>query len=170
MPQNTKKEQKEHLFSNKRGDIIDSVETEKMTGTMRDMDNNAHSVFLLYYHLIMVTRYRRKVFDEQISARGKEIFEYGVKEKNDQVGVVTGLAYTSFGGDVLSIEVNYFEGTGGLPFCENSDTESHTERRRCCWRRSFLQADAARPETGRRKIPRRTISGWMTMSRCPGNP
>ena len=43
---------------------------------MRDMDNNAHSVFLLYYHLIMVTRYRRKVFDEQISARGKEIFEY----------------------------------------------------------------------------------------------
>jgi putative transposase len=76
LPQNTKKEQKEHLFSNKRGDIIDSVEKEKRTGTMRDMDNNAHSVFLLYYHLIMVTRYRRKVFDEQISARGKEIFEY----------------------------------------------------------------------------------------------
>ena len=40
------------------------------------MDNNAHSVFLLYYHLIMVTKYRRKVFDEQISTRGKEIFEY----------------------------------------------------------------------------------------------
>lgn len=45
---------------------------------------------------------------------GKEIFEYGVKEKNDQVGVVTGLAYTSFGGDVLSIEVNYFEGKGNM--------------------------------------------------------
>ena len=43
---------------------------------MRQMDNNAHSVFLLYYHLIMVTKYRRKVFDEPISARGKEIFEY----------------------------------------------------------------------------------------------
>ena len=45
---------------------------------------------------------------------GKEMFEYGVKEKKDQVGVVTGLAYTSFGGDVLSIEVNYFEGKGRL--------------------------------------------------------
>ena len=45
---------------------------------------------------------------------GKEIFEYGSKEKKDQIGVVTGLAYTSFGGDVLSIEVNSFEGKGNL--------------------------------------------------------
>ena len=43
---------------------------------MRDMDNNAHSVFLLYYHLIMVTKYRRKVINDDISVRGKEIFEY----------------------------------------------------------------------------------------------
>ena len=43
---------------------------------------------------------------------GPEIFEYGTKEKKDQVGVVTGLAYTSFGGDVLQVEVNYFAGTG----------------------------------------------------------
>ena len=43
---------------------------------MREMDNNAHSVFLLYYHLIMVTKYRRKVINDDISARGKEIFEY----------------------------------------------------------------------------------------------
>ena len=45
---------------------------------------------------------------------GKEMFEYGTKEKKDQIGVVTGLAYTSFGGDVLSVEVNYFEGKGRL--------------------------------------------------------
>ena len=45
---------------------------------------------------------------------GKQMFEYGVKEKKDQIGVVTGLAYTSFGGDVLSIEVNYFDGKGAL--------------------------------------------------------
>lgn len=45
---------------------------------------------------------------------GKEMFEYGAKEKKDQIGVVTGLAYTSFGGDVLSVEVNYFEGKGRL--------------------------------------------------------
>lgn len=45
---------------------------------------------------------------------GKEMFEYGSKEKKDQVGVVTGLAYTAFGGDVLSIEVTYFDGKGRL--------------------------------------------------------
>lgn len=43
---------------------------------------------------------------------GKEIFEYGNKEKENQVGVVTGLAYTSFGGDVLPVEVTSFEGKG----------------------------------------------------------
>lgn len=40
------------------------------------LDNNAHSVFLLYYHLILVVKYRRKVFDDAISFRAKEIFEY----------------------------------------------------------------------------------------------
>lgn len=43
---------------------------------------------------------------------GKEIYEYGHKEKKNQIGVVTGLAYTSFGGDVLPVEVTYFDGKG----------------------------------------------------------
>ncbi|MEG0727420.1 MAG: S16 family serine protease, partial [Erysipelothrix sp.] len=45
---------------------------------------------------------------------GQTIFEYGQKERKDQVGVVTGLAYTQFGGDVLPIEVTTFEGKGRL--------------------------------------------------------
>ena len=40
------------------------------------LDNNAHSVFLMHYHLILVVKYRRKVFDDCISARAKDIFEY----------------------------------------------------------------------------------------------
>lgn len=40
------------------------------------LDNNAHSVFLLYYHLILVVKYRRKVITDQVSNRAKEIFEY----------------------------------------------------------------------------------------------
>ena len=43
---------------------------------MDRMDNNAHSVYLLYYHLIMVVKYRRKVIDDDISERAKEIFDY----------------------------------------------------------------------------------------------
>jgi len=45
---------------------------------------------------------------------GKEMYDYGAKEKEDQVGVVTGLAYTSFGGDIMPIEVTHFEGKGKL--------------------------------------------------------
>ena len=43
---------------------------------MKEVDHNAHSVYLLYYHLVMVVKYRRKVLDDQISDRAKEIFEY----------------------------------------------------------------------------------------------
>lgn len=40
------------------------------------LDNNSHSVFLMQYHLVLVVKYRRKVFDDYISNRAKEIFEY----------------------------------------------------------------------------------------------
>ncbi len=40
------------------------------------IDNNNHSVFLMYYHLVLVVKYRRKVFDDALSDRAKEIFEY----------------------------------------------------------------------------------------------
>lgn len=40
------------------------------------LDNNAHSVFSLSYHLILTVKYRRKVINEEISKRAKEIFEY----------------------------------------------------------------------------------------------
>ena len=40
------------------------------------LDSNAHSVFLLHYHLVLVVKYRRKVFDDTISERAKEIFEH----------------------------------------------------------------------------------------------
>ena len=45
---------------------------------------------------------------------GAPIFDNTKKEKKPQVGVVTGLAYTQFGGDILPIEVNYFPGKGNL--------------------------------------------------------
>lgn len=41
-----------------------------------ELDTNAHSVFSLHYHLILVVKYRRQVFTDEISNRAKEIFEY----------------------------------------------------------------------------------------------
>ena len=39
------------------------------------LDSNQHSVFLLYYHLILVVKYRRKVFDDEKSNYAKTMFE-----------------------------------------------------------------------------------------------
>ena len=48
----------------------------EVTDMSVELDNNAHSVFLMNYHLILVVKYRRRVFDDVLSTRAKEIFEY----------------------------------------------------------------------------------------------
>ena len=39
-------------------------------------DSNNHSVFMLQYHLILVTKYRKRVINDTISVRLREIFDY----------------------------------------------------------------------------------------------
>lgn len=41
-----------------------------------NLDNNNHSVFKLSYHLVLVIKYRKRVIDDNISNRLREIFEY----------------------------------------------------------------------------------------------
>ena len=75
--------EKEHLFANKihgRIESVDKIIIQKRTGFMENMDRNAHSVYLMYYHLIMVVKYRRKVINDPISERAKEIWEKLWKE------------------------------------------------------------------------------------------
>ncbi len=43
---------------------------------------------------------------------GKMPYEHTKMSDKPQVGVVTGMAYTQFGGDILPVEVNYFDGSG----------------------------------------------------------
>ena len=45
---------------------------------------------------------------------GKIRYTNNHSRKDNQVGIVTGLAYTQFGGDTLDIEVTYYKGKGGL--------------------------------------------------------
>lgn len=52
--------------------------------------------------------------DKVIEYLGQPKYFHNESEKTDQVGVVTGLAYTQFGGDTLEIEVTYYPGKGGL--------------------------------------------------------
>jgi ATP-dependent Lon protease len=43
---------------------------------------------------------------------GPEKFNYGIAEEKDEIGVSTGLGVSSFGGDIMAIEVSLSEGTG----------------------------------------------------------
>ena len=45
---------------------------------------------------------------------GKEKYHYHMANSQDEVGIVTGLAWTSVGGDTLQIEVNVLSGKGNL--------------------------------------------------------
>ncbi|ASZ69460.1 MULTISPECIES: IS200/IS605 family transposase [Bacillus cereus group] len=38
------------------------------------LDSNNHSVFLLYYHLVLVVKYRRNVFNDDMSDYAKDMF------------------------------------------------------------------------------------------------
>ena len=42
---------------------------------MIKLESNNHSVFSLNYHLVLAVKYRRKVIDDQISLRLREMFE-----------------------------------------------------------------------------------------------
>ena len=42
---------------------------------MRELQHNAHSVFSMYYHLVLVVKYRCKVIDDNVSVRLQEIFD-----------------------------------------------------------------------------------------------
>ena len=42
---------------------------------MIELESNNHSVFSLNYHLVLVIKYRRKVLDDKISGRLREMFE-----------------------------------------------------------------------------------------------
>ncbi|MCL1991259.1 MAG: endopeptidase La [Defluviitaleaceae bacterium] len=52
--------------------------------------------------------------EKLVEMLGKHKFVYNLADQEDQVGAVTGLAYTQAGGDILPIEVAYFKGAGKI--------------------------------------------------------
>lgn len=45
---------------------------------------------------------------------GNKKYNHEIKNIDGQIGVVTGLAYTAYGGDTIPIEVNFYKGNGNL--------------------------------------------------------
>jgi putative transposase len=54
--------------------MVKLVVDRKRTDMIIKLDNNNHSVFLLYYHLVLVIKYRKKVLNDEISYYLKEHF------------------------------------------------------------------------------------------------
>lgn len=69
------------------------------------------------------------LFEEKKSAKitpktllkylGKHKYDFDMKNEHDEVGTVRGLAWTSVGGDTLSVEVNVMSGTGKIELTGN---------------------------------------------------
>jgi ATP-dependent Lon protease len=65
----------------------------------------------------IVTKKSKKIHISEKNLReyaGAEKKHYGIAHEEDLIGVVTGLAYTEYGGDLLDIEALKFEGSGKI--------------------------------------------------------
>lgn len=85
---------------------------------VRDLERNLSTIIrkivtsLVFSHILVnkVIIDKKKV-EEYL---GKQKYSFIGSNKQTEIGVVNGLAYTKFGGDVLPIEANYFKGNGNL--------------------------------------------------------
>lgn len=66
---------------------------------MDTLDRNQHSVYLLYYHLVMVVKYRRRVIDDDISEQAKELF--------DKIGKNYGIVLEEWNHDIDHVHVMF---------------------------------------------------------------
>ncbi len=84
---------------------------------VRELERQLDKIFRKIVTQIVLDKIKinKLIINEQNLSKylGKEKYKYSNKTK-EQVGVVNGLAYTPFGGDVLPIEVNYYKGKGNL--------------------------------------------------------
>ncbi|MCW8892196.1 MAG: endopeptidase La, partial [Deltaproteobacteria bacterium] len=84
---------------------------------VRSLDRNIASVMRKFAKkaLLEGTDKLLKIGESQVQKYlGVAQYQYGIREKEDQVGVATGLAWTETGGELLSIEVTTLPGQGKL--------------------------------------------------------
>ncbi len=83
---------------------------------VRSLERQLATICRKTARIIVSETKKRVVVNEKnvVDFLGKPKFRYGEAEMEDQVGVATGLAYTTVGGDTLQIEVSLSPGKGKL--------------------------------------------------------
>jgi ATP-dependent Lon protease len=84
---------------------------------VRSLERTIASLFRKVARKIVSGKVKKVDLNDQKLIRkylGPEKYTSQLKNKKDQIGVSTGLAYTSVGGDILFIEVNIMPGRGNL--------------------------------------------------------
>lgn len=83
---------------------------------VRSLERQLATICRKTARIIVSESKKRVVINEKnvVDFLGKPKFRYGEAEMEDQIGVATGLAYTTVGGDTLQIEVSLSPGKGKL--------------------------------------------------------
>lgn len=96
--------------------VVKLVNSYTRESGVRNLERKVASVIRSVAKSIAVEEeYEKKITDEQVrKILGSEIFDNELYEGNDVPGVVTGLAWTASGGDILFIESSLSRGKGKL--------------------------------------------------------
>lgn len=96
--------------------IVDIIRYYTREAGVRSLERQLASICRKVAKIIVSGERKRVIVSEKNLEEflGKRIFHYGQAEAEDQVGVATGLAYTTVGGDTLQIEVSLAPGKGKL--------------------------------------------------------
>ena len=83
---------------------------------VRDLERTISSICRKAAKMIISGEKKRVIVTDNVLLEmlGNYKYSYGLMEKTNQIGTATGLAYTAFGGDILSIEVAHYPGKGKL--------------------------------------------------------
>ena len=115
------KQMKEHglkkaQFSLKEEAIIDLIRYYTREAGVRTLERTIATVCRKAAKIIVTGEKKKVTVSSKVLVEmlGKPRFRYGQAETEDQVGIATGLAYTTVGGDTLQIEVSLTPGKGKL--------------------------------------------------------
>ncbi|WP_078413949.1 endopeptidase La [Priestia abyssalis] len=96
--------------------LLDIIRLYTREAGVRNLEREIASICRKAARIIVSGEKKRVVLTEKNLEEflGKPRFRYGQAELEDQIGVATGLAYTTVGGDTLAIEVSVTPGKGKL--------------------------------------------------------